>query len=139
MRMRKLILPSDYLKRGYCNGPWSAEDVRGNSCYPDQNAARYSLDGSISAYLETEYDPDSDRYLDKSVLWLVATHNEIGRLFPEWYVQWHEENDPEECCFHPLDMVLSFGGDHGQDDCVRLMEMVVGIGWSPKLDSIGTD
>lgn len=118
------MLPSDYLRKGFCNGAFSAENVSGGWCYPNAHAARYSIDGAVSTYLQSVYDADSEEYLVANVLWLTGIHREVESVFPEWLSNWHREVEPEECCFHPLDMVLSFGSDHGQADCVRILEGV---------------
>ncbi len=118
------MLPSDYLRKGFCNGLFSAEDASGRWCYPDAHAARYSIDGAVSTYLESVYDADSEEFSVANMLWLVGIHREVESVFPEWLSSWHREVRPEECCFHPLDMVLSFGNDHGQADCVRILQGV---------------
>lgn len=118
------MLPSDYLRKGFCNGRFSAEDASGQWCYPDPHAARYSLDGAVSTYLESVYDVDSEEFSVANVLWLTGIHREVENVFPEWLSNWHDKVEPEECCFHPLDMVLSFGYCHSQADCVRILEGV---------------
>ncbi len=118
------MLPSDYLRKGFCNGPFSAEDESGHWCYPDAHAARYSLDGAVSTYLESVHDADSEEFSVANMLWLIGIHREVESVFPDWLSNWHREVEPEECCFHPLDMVLSFGSNHGQAECVRILESV---------------
>ena len=119
-----VMLPSDYLRKGFCNGPFSAEDAFGLHHYPNAHAARYSVDGAVSAYLESVYDAESDDFGVANLLWLVGIHREVERVFPQWLSNWHEQVEPEECCFHPLDMVLSFSGEHSQADCIRILEGV---------------
>ena len=124
IRQTAPMLPSGYLRKGFCTGPFSAQDALGDWAYPNANAAAFTLGGAVSAYLESILDADSEEFLVANVLWLTGIHRQVERLFPDWLSGWHEEVQPKECCFHPLDMVLSFGANHSHVDCIRVLEGV---------------
>lgn len=113
MTTRKAMFPVDYLRAG-CQGK------------PDRD----SMPNAICAFLDRFHDDDSDEYFEKYLLWAVFAHEQVERLFPDWFASWHEENAQDDGCCFPQDLIEDFGEEHTLEDCLQTLD----VGRWPKSD-----
>lgn len=106
MITRKAMLPSDYLKRGFC-----AE-------------TRHDIARAICAFLDSFHDAETDEYWSLYFVWTVFAHDQVERLFPEWFARWHEANPGDDggCCY-PQDLADDFSRERAVEDCIQALDI----------------
>lgn len=102
----KVMFPVDYLRKG-CGAR------------PDRD----SMPNAICSFLDQFHDDDSDAYWEKYLLWSVFAHEQVERLFPEWFAGWHEENSQDDGCCFPQDLIEDFGEEHNLEDCAQALDI----------------
>ena len=105
MMTRKAMLPTDYMKKGFCSG------------------ARYGIAEAIYAFLDSFHDAETDEYWSLYFVWTAFVHDQVERLFPEWFVRWHESNPGDDggCCY-PQDLADRFSYERSVEDCVQALD-----------------